>query len=432
MSDEKDVDEIVAEQLGKTEVIPGPGDQKKDTGEIRLREIPGLKELEARRKQPKKSSTSAFTLILVLLFGFTVVVFLLNKYREEHILATVAEEGPAVVERGGTAGTEAGTATTTVGVQTSTAEPTPQKYVLAEGDLSGEALLKVRAKGALSSEDKDPEIAALGEALRTRVQMLNGTKSRRTNRGRTVTETASGKFQGFRVNSTRIKTAEKVTKDEIIVTTPSKGIFIIRNNMLDAWRKCNYETIMRDLANEGIGVDVRLDPVKGVVNVKLNVTSLKGVPAANDNLVAGRRVGKIELDMTIVQMKSILPANYSYVKKRIEFENEYYDVIKVFDEKENPLFFVNEKNYKVWGIQIISDKYKTTKGITIGNTLGRLKIYYPNPKIWSFKESAPLVSVAGLAGVFVLQNEGIDFEKRVFPNNTKITSILIGGSPYLK
>jgi len=432
MSDDKDLDEIVAEQLGKTEAIPGPGDKKKDTGEIRLREIPGLKELEARRGHPKKSAPSVFTLILVLLFGFTVVVFLLNKYREERILATVAEEGPAVVERGITAGAEAGKATTTVGKQTAAAEPAPQKYVLAEGELSGEALLKVRAKGALSSEEKDPEIAALGEALRTRVQVLNGTKSRRTNRGRTVTETASGKFQGFRINSTRVKKGGNLTKDEIIVTTPSKGVFIIRNNMLDAWRKCNYETIMRDLMNSGIGVDIRRDPVKGVVNVKLSVTTLKEVPAVNDNLIAGRRVGKIELDMTILQMKATLPANYSYVKKRIEFENEYYDVIKVFDEKENPLFFVNEKDYKVWGIQIISGKYKTAKGITIGNTLGRLKIYYPNPKIWSFKESAPLVSVAGLTGVFVLEVEGIDFEKRVFPNSTKITSILIGGSPYLE
>jgi hypothetical protein len=432
MSDDKDLHEIVSEQLGKTEVIPGTGDQKKDTGEIRLREIPGLAELEARRKQPKKSSTSAFTLILVILFGFTVVVFLLNKYREDHILATAAEEEAAVVERGRTAGADAKKATAMVGDQKPQAEPAPKKYILTEGDLSGEAPLKVRAKGALVSDEKDPEIAAVGEALRTRVEMLHGIKSRTTNRGGIVTETSSGTFQDFRINSTRIKSDGKITKDEIIVTIPSKGIFIIRDNMLDAWRNCNYETIMQDLINAGIGIDIRRDAVKGIVNVKLSITTLKGIPAANDYLISGRKVGSIELEMTILRMKATLPANYNYVKKRIEYDNEFYNVIKVFDEKKNPLFFVNEQDSKVWGIQIISGKYTTEKGIGIGSTLGRLKIYYPNPKIWSYKGSAPLVSVAGLAGVFVLENEGIDFEKQVFPNNTKIASIVIGGSPYLK
>jgi hypothetical protein len=428
MSNDKDRDETLSGHPEKTEVIKGPGDQNKDTGELRLREIPGLAELEARTRQPKKSTPSFFTLILVILFGFTVVVFLLNKYREDRILAIVLEEEAAIVETGRTAGTGA---KTTVGDKKSPAEPAPEKYVLAEGDLSGEAPLKVRAKGALISEEKDPEIAAVGEALRTRIEMLYGIKSRRTSGGRAVTETASGTFQGFRVNSTRIKSGGKFTKNEIIVTTPSKGIFVIRDNMLDAWRNCTYEKIMQDLVNSGIEVEKQRDPVKGFVNVKLSVTTLKGIPAANDYLIAGRRVGRIELDMTILRMKATLPANFSYVKKRIEFENEFYNVIKVFDEKKNPLVFVNEKDSKVWGIQTISGKYNTAKGIGIGSTLGRLKIYYPNPKIWFIKGSAPLVSVEGLAGVFVLQNEGIDFKKRIFPNSTKITSILIGGSPYL-
>lgn len=440
MSNDKDREKKPAEPPGKEEEVKSPEDRKEGSGEIRLREIPGLAELESRRKQAKRPSITLFTLILVILFGFTVVIFLLNKYREEHILAAAAEEEEAAVVTRETSGTaEPGMARSTPGkvAPKTTAEPqTPQtqvgpaKYGLPETELSGKALLKVRAKGPLISNEKDPEIAAVGEALRVRVEMLYGVR-RRAQRG-SIIETAAGVFQGFKVNSTRVTSAGKVTKDEIVVTTPTKGIFIIRNNILDAWRNCNYEQIYRDLDNSGIKVIKRADPVEGIVNVRLSVTALKGIPAVNGFLISRRRVGRIELDMTIRQMKSALPGNYVYVKKRIEFENEYYDVIKVFDGKKTPLFFVNEKDNRVWGIQLISAKYKTGKGIGIGSTLGSLKIYYPKPRIWSTKGSAPLVSVDGIAGVFILQNEGIDFEKRVFPNSAKIESILIGGSPYLK
>lgn len=451
MGNDKDKDQIPPEPPGQEEKIDGldelrkasgeTDELRKASGEIKLREVPGLADLQARRDygKPKSKSTTLFTLILVVLFGFTVVVFLMNKHREENLMVIAAEEEGTAVEAVQDPGTPAarpaaGTDVTPPPVSPGTepARQQPKKIVLAREALTGEAVLQVRAKGPLISDERDPEIAAVGEALRARVELLNGIRRTRARRGGGIIETSAGRFQGFRINSTRIKNGDKITKDEIIVTTPSKGIFVIRGNILDAWRRCSYEMITRDLENAGITVAKSVDPAKGVVSVQLSISELKGSSVANNFLISGRRVGRVELDMTIQQMKSVYPENYGYVKKKLEFENNFFYVIKVFDEKNTPLFFVNERDNRVWGIQIISDKYKTGKGIGIGSTLGRLKIYYPNPRIWSTKGSAPLVSVGSVDGVFILQNESVDFERKIFPNSAKITGILIGGSPYLE
>jgi hypothetical protein len=39
------------------------------------------------------------------------------------------------------------------------------------------------------------------------------------------------------------------------------------------------------------------------------------------------------------------------------------------------------------------------------------------------------VQLEGVDGLFIIQGEGIDFAKKVFPNGNKIISILIGNSP---
>lgn len=443
MSNDKDRDEIQPGPPGSEEEVKKPVDRLTESGEIMLREIPGLRELEARRTGKSKPSTSVFTLILLLLFGFTVVIFIMNKYRQEEILVSAAEEetgtavmvsdssgtGTSPAARSAAAANKPGPA---AGPQTSQPRVAPQKYVLSEDGLSGKALLKTRAQGPLISDEKDPEIAAVGDALRSRVEALYGVRTRRARSGSAIIETTAGVFQGFRINSTRIKSGDRVTRDEIVVTTPSRGTFVIRNSILDGWRRCNYEQITRDLENSGIKVVKWADPDQGTVNVNLDVAALKGSRVALDLLISRQQVGRVALDMTIPQMKSAFPEDYEYVRKQIMHENEFYDVIKVFDGKKEPLFFVNEKDNRVWGIQVISDKYKTARGIGVGSTLGSLKIYYKNPKIWSAKGSAPLVSIDGIEGVFILENGSVDFARKIFPDSARINSILIGGSPYLK
>lgn len=309
MTNEKDNDELLPEipGTGMDEEVNDTAGRKKQTGEIKLKEIPGLAELEAHRKTGRKSSTTSFTWILLLLLGFSAAVYFLNKYREDHILATLAEETPVTVAK---------------------TRPTA---------------VKASADNLIPSSAEETKIAAEVPGIQQ--------PDKQTIPGQAPSGKAALKFKGT---------------------------------------------------------------------------------VAIDYLISRKKVGRVEVDMPIIAMKAALPGSYGFVAKKIEFENDYYTVIKVLDENKTPLFYVNEKDSRVWGIQIISDKYKTAERIGIGSTLGNIKMYYSKPKIWSAKGSAPLVSVSELDGVFVLQDKGVDIGKGIFPDSAKIESILIGGSPFLE
>ena len=118
-------------------------------------------------------------------------------------------------------------------------------------------------------------------------------------------------------------------------------------------------------------------------------------------------------------MKDQLLATYIVLKRKVLVNDLYYDVYKVLDRGNEPLFYVYEKGGKVWGISIISDQFKTEKGMGIGNTLDQMRINYPIVKLASTEKKTPFIQVEDVAGIFILQGEG---EK-------SILSILVGDSP---
>ncbi len=309
------------------------------------------------------------------------------------------------------------------------AKPKPGKYRLPEQDLFGTAPIKIREGGPVISAEKDPELAAIADGLRIRVEIINGIKSK--GRGDTITETSSGDFQGFMVNSSRIKKPDGLINNEIIVITPSKGSFVVKDGVLDSMKNCDYEKIVQELEDSGIGIIKKsISPGNGVLKVQLQVIKLTGSPLDENLLIAGQRVGRIEIGMMLSEMRSVLPRSYSFVEKRIELEEKYIDTIKVFDEGNNALFFVNVKENRVDGIQILNRAFRTDKGIGIGSNLGSLKIYHTNLEAWSVQGSAPLISVDGINGIFILEPGKINLAKGIFPDEVEITSILVGEAPY--
>lgn len=411
------------------ELARGAEEEKRDSKEIKLREIPGLKELESRGE--KKSQLGLFTFILLVLLIFAILMYHLHNEREKELMtAALEEQTTAAVTQ---------FADRETGAPQAAVRPTPApkkiipKVVISEEDLIGSAKLAIREQGAVVSVEKDPEIAALGEAFRKRVEVTQGITRAAPAKDGTVTETIRGVFQGFRINSARVKKQKNTLKDEIVVSTPSRGVLVVKDNVLDGLRNTTYEQLYRDLEQSGIRVLKETDEAKGTVNIRFRVIRGRGVSSiVNEFLIAGQRVGYIDVNMTIAQMEAAFPKSYRAVRKRLSHEGEFYNVIKVFDSQQNSLFFVYEKDNKVWGIQLISSKFKTRSGIGIGNTLGDLRIYYSAPRIWAANQNVPLVSVTGVGGIFVLESEGTDFAKRIFPNSAKIVSIILGGSPFLE
>jgi hypothetical protein len=100
----------------------------------------------------------------------------------------------------------------------------------------------------------------------------------------------------------------------------------------------------------------------------------------------------------------------------------------VLDQSNEPLFFVYENKGRIWGIAIISEIFKTDKGIGIGSSLGSIRVNYPRVSLGVSDKKIPYVKVDGVDGLFVIQSDGVNVAKRIFPNQTKVVSIMIGNS----
>ena len=130
-----------------------------------------------------------------------------------------------------------------------------------------------------------------------------------------------------------------------------------------------------------------------------------GKPVAGELLIAGKSVGHIALGMPVDRMKNQLLASYVILKRKVLINDVYYDVYKILDQGNEPLLYVYEKDGKVWGISIISDAFKTAKGIGIGNSLEQMRINYPVIKLAYSEKRTPFVQVDDVAGIFIVQGE---------------------------
>lgn len=326
------------------------------------------------------------------------------------------------------------TDTATETVEPGDAEPPLPVYEFPDDEFQGVAPMEVRPEGPVISEAGDPEIAAIGDALKIRAAAIDGNKT--TTRGGITTTVTSGKFQGFSVVNTYQLKNEDVIKNETVIITPSRGKVVIKENFLDSIRKTDYEKFKKDLNASGVEVIKKEVPEEGIISVQLRVTGMFGKPVNPEFLIGPGSVGSVKLEMSIDEMKSALSSvKYTIVDKRMLQEDTYYNTYKVLDRWNSPLFFVTGKAGKVWGIRVLSEKYKTARGIGLGDTLNKFRIYYlKSEKVTagSTPGGAPFVSIAGEQSRFFLQGEGLSFKKKVFPGGMKVSDILLGGSPFIK
>jgi hypothetical protein len=394
-------------------------------------------EFQFRTPAPPATSSTTRTLLLVVLLLLLILFYLM--FFKEHqappgpVTPTTTEETAAVTGEPETV-TEQPPASI---IDTAPAKPAdkeepPPVYELSDDAFQGAAPLTVKPSGPVISEEVDPEIAAVADALKVRVAIINGSKTR--TRRDIKTTISSGMFQGFKVTHTLQEKADEVIRDDIAVVTPSRGILAVKGNILDSIKRTNYEKFQQDLETSGLEVTKSLEEEEGVVNAQLRVTKFRGKPIQPAFLVGPDNLGPVKLGMPIEDMEVALKG-YVVVPKRILHGDTYYDTYKVLDRRNRSLFFINEKDGKVWGIQVVSNKFKTDGGLGIGNTLAQFRIYYlKNAKlsISATPAGAPFVSVQGMSVRFFLQGKGMDFNNQVFPDDLKISNILLGGSPFME
>jgi hypothetical protein len=302
-----------------------------------------------------------------------------------------------------------------------------QDIVLTEDEFAGQAPLMVKPGGPVVSAAMDPELAAIVDALKKRFFVFAESKTSAS--GGFVTRVTKGEFRGFKIAVQEKLQDQAVVSEEVTVTFPKKGFMRTVDRVLDSMRDSDAERLALELRNAGLEIaKLPAQPDSGSCRVQLRTIAHYGKPLAADALISGKSVGNISLGMSTNRLENLLLNSHVVLKRKVLVDETYRDVYKVLDQSNEPLFFVYENDGLVWGISIISETFKTEKGIGIGSRLGDIRLSYPRIAVGLSDKKIPFVRIDGIDGVFVVQNENVDVGRRVFPSKTKITSILIGKS----
>jgi len=282
----------------------------------------------------------------------------------------------------------------------------------------GKAPLAVREGGPLLSAELDPQLAALASALKIRVEIIH--KSQKVSRGRIGSRITKGDYRGFRVNALEKLENGVVVSEEVSVITPQGGLFRTVDSVLQEVKKTDYSRIVAEIQNVGLEFSAAPDPAERKTALgRLRSVRTWGKPMAGELLISGKNVGSITLGIPVAQIRKKLPASHGVLKRKVLVNDVYYDVYKITNQEQEPLFYVYEREGQVWGISIISEAFKTDKGIGIGSSLDLIRLHYPVVTLAQSEKKPPFLRLEGVDGIFIIQAEG---EK-------KVISILIGESP---
>jgi len=370
---------------------------------------PALPE-EVHKSVPPKFPWAVLPIVLLLLFVF-VLFITRSRHKENQENVTAKAKGIEETQN-------LSNYSTFVSRNRALREGKYPEQILTDESFAGQAPLAVRANGPLISAAIDPQLAALADAFRIRVQVTKG--SQLLVRGAMVTRITKGDFRGFKVTAQETVKNGIVVADELSLSTPNNGLIKTVNQVLQMVQKTDFPLIITEIQSAVLEFfQLPAPPDKNSIRIQIRPVRSWGKPIPGELLISEKSVGGISLGMPVVRMKSQLIASSTVLKRKVLVNDIYYDVYKVLDQGNDPLFYVYEKENKVWGISIISDVFKTDKGIGIGSTLDLMRINYPFIKLAYSEKKTPFVQMEGIAGIFIIQGDG---EK-------KVISILIGDSP---
>lgn len=289
---------------------------------------------------------------------------------------------------------------------------------LTDEPFAGKVPLATRASGPLASPEIDVQLAALVDAFRIRVRVMQGSQS--FVRNQMASRVTRGEFRGFKVQALEKQDNGRIVAEEAQLITPRNGLVKTVGRVLAVLQKTDLAGVLAEI--KAAGMDFSLIPaLAGETQVRgmLRITGPWGKALPRELLISGNGVGGLKLGVPVSEIKNRFLANYSILKRKILVKDSYYDVYKVMDQAGEPLFYVYERDGKVWGISIIDESFQTGQGIGINSTLDQIRLHYPLVKLAYSGKKTPFVRVDGVDGIFIIQGEG---EK-------KVISIQLGESP---
>jgi hypothetical protein len=308
-----------------------------------------------------------------------------------------------------------------------------RQYLFSDDIFQGEAPLGDEGQTIHFSRQQDAELVAIADALNIRVRVLFGIQT--AQKEDTITETCNANFHGFRISSLKVSRAEEIIRDEISVSTPSRGLVKITGKSLESVSRITYDQVLKDLETVGLKAYKKMTPDKNGIQIQLRLVGDLPDQTDDAHLIRGKGVGNVTLNSDISEIKSLLAPKYNMIKRRIMVENEFVIIYKIGNQNRKPLFYIYERDSKVWGIHIVDEIFSTVQGLGIGSSLGAMRIYYTRLNVFAIPRKITYLWIdhEDLKEIkFVLADDKrINFDTQHFPFDIKINSILIGKSPYL-
>jgi len=296
-----------------------------------------------------------------------------------------------------------------------------QKYsemILTDEPFAGQAPLAAGAGGPLDSAEADPQLAALVDAFRIRVRIMQGSQTLVRNQAQTLI--TKGDFRGFKIQAIERRENGRVVSEEAQLTTPRRGLIKTSSRVLVALQKTDLRGVLSELQVAGMEFSTLPSLAEGTqIRGQLRSIGHWGKAVPKEFLISGRGVGGLTLGVPVARLQSILPPTFGVLKRKVLVNDAYHQVYKVTDPGGEPLFYVYERDGKVLGISIINESFKTVQGIGINNTLDQIRLHYPQVKLAYSGKKTPFIRLAGVDGIFIIQGGG----------DKKVISILIGESP---
>jgi len=164
--------------------------------------------------------------------------------------------------------------------------------------------------------------------------------------------------------------------------------------------------------------------------IQVGCTSdLKNEQSSDTDVIKSGAVGVVHIGMSLEKFRK-LPMLHKTVKKVTKnMEGDDYDFYNVY-ENEQLVYSVEPDAEKIWRIWIYGEKFKTEKGIGVGNSLGDIKKNYEIAD-FSGEEGQVTIMPKDFAGSFILKSTDIPeswWMNRKFEDlseNLKIEAIIL-------
>lgn len=288
-------------------------------------------------------------------------------------------------------------------------------------------------KDSILDASAEHRLLALADAFYRRIRLYSPPTVQTS--GAETTRRYQGNFLGFSINRFTLQEGDRVIRDTLILKTPEGKRIGIRDNRVTSFPFKNLEELIQALAGRGLEVQYLDGNEPSSIRARLQITKEPLFPMNPGFIIRPHGIHGITLGSTVQNIHDRLPEGFTVIERQIKNRYEGYKIYffhKIYDPDKKPMLIVNSNQETVLKIQVESEKYRTSRGIATGNSLGRLRAFYPELFVTVVENRIPFAFLSGGDIRFYLQIDKIDLQAEILPMDTRIVSIWIEktGSPF--